>query len=204
MKVISVLNPKGGVGKSTIAINLARGIQLRNNSVLVIDTDFDQTSIFLWGENTDESFFDVLQCKPERIETAISKHKHYDYIIIDNAGKVEFAAIKVMQMSDMVIVPIQPSPFDLWGSITIIDVVKALKKAPPTFFLISRAKKGTKVINSIKRALKPIGIPVFNTVIHDRVDYVESAILNQTIFELNDEGAAEVNKLIDQVLEVID
>lgn len=203
MKVITLLNPKGGVGKSTVAINLARGLQLQGHYVLLIDTDIDQTSCSLWREDSPVDFFTVIQSRPDRISKALATHPNYDWVIIDGAGKVDLSLVKIIQNSDLVIIPVQPSAFDLWASMTILDTVDALKGAPPVSFLISRAKKGTKIKASLIATLIGLDKPILNSTIHEKVDYPESIAEGKTIYERNEAGAAEFNALINQIEEII-
>jgi len=121
-KIIVVSNGKGGVGKSTIAANIAIDLKNSGNKVALFDAEKKGTSIFL-SERDD---LDVYPGYDRMISQTLTAHKgNYDYIVVDTAG-VNSASMqgsqdnlqdlintKVIALADLVIVPLVPSPVDV-------------------------------------------------------------------------------------------
>jgi ATPases involved in chromosome partitioning len=107
MKVVSLLNRKGGVGKSTIACQLARGIQLTGRDVLVVDTDAQGTASD-WAESGDDTPL-VVKIDRATLEDDIPKAgKQYDVVIIDGAAKAERMNVSAVKASDSFSFPSSP------------------------------------------------------------------------------------------------
>lgn len=117
MKVISFLNPKGGSGKTTSVINIATCIA-RNNKVAVVDTD-PQQSLANWNK-AEKANFDVFTVASEKDVYTIRKElTDYPYVIIDGAGALSVITAAAVMVSDLVIIPVTPSPLDflrIWCS----------------------------------------------------------------------------------------
>ena len=166
MKVISVLNQKGGSGKTTIATHLARAIQLKGFSVLLVDSD-PQGSSRDWAAVNPENPVPVVGIDRPTIERDLKRIADKDYVIIDGAPQAADLAISAIKASDIIIIPVQPSPYDIWATSDLVDLVKQriemtdgkLKAA----FIVSRAIKGTKIGKEISTALTDYQLPVLET-----------------------------------------
>ena len=124
MPVISILNQKGGSGKTTIAINLARAYQWQGYSVLLVDSD-KQGSSRDWQSANPENPLPLLVLDKVSIDRDIKKIiDQYDYIIIDGSPQATEIAIATIRASDFILIPMQPSPFDIWASSNLIELVK--------------------------------------------------------------------------------
>ena len=123
MKVISVLNQKGGSGKTTIATHLARAIQLKGFSVLLVDSD-PQGSSRDWAAVNPENPVPVVGIDRPTIERDLKRIADKDYVIIDGAPQAADLAISAIKASDIIIIPVQPSPYDIWATSDLVDLVK--------------------------------------------------------------------------------
>ena len=129
--------------------------------------------------------------------------------MIDGAPQLEAMAVSAMKAANFVLIPVQPSPYDVWATSDLVDLLKArieimdgrLKAA----FVISRAIKGTKIGNEITGALSDYGLPVLSSRITQRVIYPTSAATGQTVFEREPEGEAalEVLALVDEIKQLL-
>ena len=103
-------------------------------------------------------------------------------------------------------IPVQPSPYDIWATSDLVDLVKQrieitdgkLKAA----FVINRAIKGTKIGAEIRKALEEYDLPVLESVIFQRVSYPSSASMGKTVTELepSSDGAKEIISLTNEIL----
>lgn len=206
MKIIAVLNQKGGAGKTTISTHLARAFQLSGSNILLIDSD-PQGSASDWGAARDDQPVPVVAINRPTIERDIKAISHgKDWIIIDGAPQVHDLAISAIKAADLIIIPVQPSPYDIWATSELVDQVKArieitdgkLKAA----FLISRAIKGTNIGQDVSDVLAGYGLPVLNARTHQRVIYPTSAASGNTVFDENPNCAAaqEIHSIVKEIV----
>lgn len=193
MHVIAVLNQKGGSGKTTIATQLVRALQLEGADVLLVDSD-PQGSARDWAAAHEDQPVPVVGIDRPIIEKSLKSIGRKDHIVIDGAPQIEALAVSAIKAADFILIPVQPSPYDVWATADLVDLVKTrievmdgrLKAA----FVISRAIKGTKIGNEITAALADYGLPVLASRIIQRVIYPTSAATGQTVFEFEPEGEA--------------
>ena len=207
MKVISVLNQKGGSGKTTIATHLARAIQLKGFSVLLVDSD-PQGSSRDWAAVNEENPVPVVGIDRPTIERDLKRIAEKDYVIIDGAPQAADLAISAIKASDIIIIPVQPSPYDIWATSDLVDLLTQriemndgkLKAA----FVVSRTIKGTKIGKEISVALSDYGLPVLKTSITQRVIYPTSASIGSSVLDEEPAGEAskEINNLINEILSI--
>ena len=133
-KVITIAQQKGGTGKTTLAVHLALAfIKYHNLKGAIIDTD-PQGSLGKWfmirseikltnGDLT----FKTASLWGAQYESKILKQKH-DIVIIDTPPKIEADARPAIEASDLVLIPISPSPVDFWATEPIIEIAQRAKK----------------------------------------------------------------------------
>jgi chromosome partitioning protein len=208
MHVIAVLNQKGGSGKTTIATHLARALQLEGGDILLVDSD-PQGSARDWAAAHEEQPVPVVGVDRPIIDKSLKSIGRKDYIIIDGAPQIEALAVSAIKAADLVLIPVQPSPYDVWATSDLVDLVKArievLDGRLQAAFVISRAIKGTRIGNEITSALADYGLPVLTSRIAQRVIYPTSAATGQTVFELEPEGEAaqEVRALLEEARQLL-
>ena len=207
MKVISVLNQKGGSGKTTIATHLARAIQLKGFSVLLVDSD-PQGSSRDWAAVNEENPVPVVGIDRPTIERDLKRIAEKDYVIIDGAPQAADLAISAIKASDIIIIPVQPSPYDIWATSDLVDLVKQRIEMTDgklkAVFVVSRTIKGTKIGKEISIALSDYGLPVLETSITQRVIYPTSASMGSSVLDEEPTGEAskEINNLINEILSI--
>ena len=200
MPVIAVLNQKGGSGKTTISTHLARAFQLSGASVILVDSD-TQGSARDWSAAHQDQPVQVVGIDRPTHERDLKALAKTDWIIIDGAPQAKELAVSALKAADLVLIPCQPSPYDIWAASDLVDLIKQrievtdgrLKAA----FVISRAIGGTKLGSEVTDALAGYGLPVLLSRIHQRVSYPTTAATGQTVFDLpgSGEAAAEFNAL---------
>jgi chromosome partitioning protein len=204
-KVIAILNQKGGVGKTTLAVHLATAFARKKRSVLLLDAD-PQGSALDWAaaRHGDPLFPVVGLPKPSIHKELPTLAVNYDLVIIDGPPRVYDVARSAIMASDLVLVPVQPSPYDVWAAKEIIDLLNEAAVYKPNLqkaFLINRKIVNTAIGRDVADALSEYPIPVLPTAISQRVPFAESATQGLTVYELDPEMLAsqEMNQLADEI-----
>ena len=123
MKIISILNQKGGVGKTTLATNIASKLYLNGSKVLLVDSD-PQGSARDWHA-VGNSEIAVIGMDRPTLERDVKKIANdFDWVIIDGAPQLTNMAVSAIKCSDLIIIPVQPPPYDIWASEELVDVIK--------------------------------------------------------------------------------
>lgn len=208
MKVVSVLNQKGGSGKTTVATHIARCFQLDGSSVILIDSD-PQGSARDWAAAREEQPLSVIGIDRPTIERDLKSLAKTDFVVIDGAPQAADLAVSAIKASDLILIPVQPSPYDIWAAADLVDLVKQrievtdgrLKAA----FLVSRAIAGTKLGQEVAEALVGYGLPVLTTRIMQRVAYPGSAATGRTVFDTDPDGeaAADFIALKNEIIQIL-
>lgn len=208
MSIISVLNPKGGCGKTTISTNLARALHDRGHSVLIVDSDPQGSARDWHAANEDNPIELVALDRPNNVKTLRSMAVNYDYVVIDGAAKLEDMIAAAIKVSDFILIPVQPSPYDIWAASDLVDFIKARQEVtdgvPLAGFVVSRVVEGTRLGGDVRAALDEYALPVFETTITQRQIYPQTASEGQTVFDAdNAKAKAETTALLDEVLAMI-
>ncbi len=204
MPIIAVLNQKGGSGKTTISTHLARAFQLEGKRVLLIDSD-PQGSARDWAAMREDQPVSTVGIDRPTIERDIKSIASVDWTIIDGAPQAQDLAVSAIKAANFVLIPVQPSPYDIWATSALVDLVKqrieltdgALKAA----FVISRAIKGTKIGQEVGHVLGDYGLPVLQSRITQRVVFPSSAASGRTVFDDDADGGAakEIQALVKEI-----
>ena len=210
--VISLLNSKGGTGKSTITTNLARSLQLDGFNVVIGDAD-PQGTARQWSSIADEDadMVPVFGLGYDTIEREVGKIKQaFDFIVIDGAAKMEARAMApIIKISDLILIPVQPSSADIWAAKDLVDAILARQEVtdgkPKALFVVSRQIIGTTLAGEVGEALETQGLKVLNGRTSQRVVYTDAIGDGVSVYELDREGKAckEVTDIKTGVLEVL-
>lgn len=206
MKVIAVLNQKGGSGKTTIATHLARSLQLTGADVLLIDSD-PQGSARDWAAVREDQPLTVVGIDRPTIDRDLRNVARKDYVVIDGAPQAADLAVSAIKAADFILIPVQPSPYDIWATADLVDLVKQRIELTDgklqAAFIVSRAIKGTRIGGEVTDALEGYGLPVLETRITQRVIYPSTAATGTTVQDQDPEGDAafEIKMLTKELLE---
>jgi len=206
--IIALLNQKGGVGKTTLAIHLAEVLSRLEKKVLLVDAD-PQGSALDWAANRPEDpRFPVIGLpKPTLHRELPAIAKNHDFVLIDGPPRVNELARAAIMASDLVLIPVQPSPFDVWAAKEIVDLLKeaiVFKENLKSAFVINRKIVNTAIGRDVVEALSTYPVPVLRTSIGQRVAFAESAAQGLTVLHIDPNGAAsqEVISLTSELLEL--
>jgi chromosome partitioning protein len=208
MPVIAVVGNKGGAGKTTLSVNLAAGLaqQSGEGRIAIIDAD-PQGSSLQWHEVAEVSdrisVFAATAALPSLIQELAGT---FNCLIVDCPPSVQAPqAVDVLKVSNLALIPVQPSPVDLWATVHIEQAISNARVFNPglqSMLVINQLEARTTLSRVVREALKEISLPVANTALRRRAVYRNSALEGKTVFEMGARGAAAVEELEQLIQEV--
>ena len=206
--IIGVLNQKGGVGKTTLSVNIAASLARRGARVLLIDAD-PQGSALDWTAARDgDPMFSVVGLPRPTVHKEIAKLAiDYDHVIIDGPPRVTDLARSAIMASDLVLMPVQPSPYDIWAADEVVRLVaeaSVFKENLKSAFVVNRKIANTAIGRDVGDALATYPVPVLAASVTQRVIFAEAAAQGLAVHELDELGpaAAEIEAVTDELLGV--
>lgn len=207
--IIAMAHQKGGVGKTTLSINLAGLLSRDGMKVLYVDAD-PQGSALDWSEarESEPLFSMVGMPKPILHKELPQLSKGYDCTIIDGPPRVGDITRSALVASNLALIPIQPSPYDVWAANEVMDIIKeasVYNENLKTAFVVNRKIVNTAIGRDVYGALEDFKTPVLSTPIHQRVIFAESASVGKCVFELDPTSAAakEIESLKTEIIKIV-
>jgi len=206
--IISFVNQKGGVGKTTTAINLASSLVRKNHKLVLIDAD-PQGSAATWHSIEDNQAFEILDHPGELTQADIeSLETAYDYVIIDAPPAVDDKVETILKASDLAILPVTPSSLDLWSCKETLDTMVRKSEAPlngKVQLLINRKIPGTRVGREVRQALDKFDAPVFETELCQRVAYIDAMKYGVSVMQFapGSKAAGEIEQWSQEVVALL-
>ena len=207
-RTIAVLNQKGGAGKTTLATNLAHALQLTGKDVLLVDAD-PQGSARDWSEASQGGICPVVALDRETLARDLPAITHgYDWVVIDGPPQIARISAAAVTAADVVLIPVQPSPYDIWSCADLVDIVEARRSIldghPLAAFVISRAITNTKLSGEASTALEGYRLPVLKARTTQRVAYPTTAATGSTVFsDPTGPAAREIEAIRDEIEEML-
>ena len=223
MPVITIASTKGGVGKSTLAVNLSAQFAKQGNDVALLDAD-PQGSAFKWstvrqavideGAELPNIFVASVQGQA-LLDLSQEKSNQGCYVFIDSAGVDNQSTRSALVRSDYVLMVAAPSTMDLWEVGTLLKAIDALgkvqKRTVPVFLLFNKASthRNVKSVDDARAFLQESLIfptHTLKTVIKDRIVYQHAIRDGKGVVEykpLNRDACREMRKLQDELMAVI-
>ena len=202
--IISFLNQKGGVGKTTLSVNVAAYLAEAGHRVLLIDAD-KQGSATTWASIREDAPFQVVSmARANMARDALKLATDYTYTIIDGPPHAEEIARSCIVASDFVALPIEPSGLSTWASDLTVKQVQEAQEFKPSLkcgFVVSRKIGNTVIGRDIRSMAKEAGIPVLTSDIEQRVAFAESLTMGKSIFEwaAGSNAAGEIEQLTKEI-----
>ena len=204
--VISILNPKGGAGKTTLVTNVATALHRRGSGVLIIDTD-PQATARDWRDaanGTAEKLPGVIGGSASMLGDELGPlTASYDYVLIDGSAKTEGVTGAAVRAADVVLIPVRPSPADLWAVADLVEIIQARRQVadrPKAAFVISAAPVGANVSDQVAEALEAYELPIFESRTGQRVAYAETLMGSTVLERPGSKAAAEIEAVTDELI----
>jgi chromosome partitioning protein len=212
MTIISVANSKGGVGKSTIAVNLAICAIKDGKKVLLIDADVQgsSTSFRAIREADDLQAVSIIQ---PTIHKDIESFSNFDLIFIDAGGRDNalFRSAITAASKGLLLIPVLPSQYDIWATEDTFKMLKEIRVYVPikACAVFNQVIQNTKISQEAKEALEELtvegDVTLLKTVLYNRIDYKKSISDGLGVVEYQPKGkaAAEITALYNEIKKVL-
>ncbi len=214
-KIIAVCNQKGGPGKTTLSMQLAGSLARRGQKVLVVDAD-PQGTATRWAATADDgkpfpASVVGLSAASSKVHREVKKFVgDYQYIIIDCPPAADSPVPQsALLIADLALVPIIPSPLDMWAAVGIRHVIENVSEINEDLrarLVINQCQPNTSLAREALEVLPEFGIDLCRTYIHQRQAYRQAAVYGQTVHDLGSKAAPaveEVEALTDEVVKLL-
>jgi chromosome partitioning protein len=203
--IISLVNQKGGVGKTTLATNVSDCISAKGLRVLLVDTD-PQGSVVQWQAINANTGFDVRHHPMPVSWSDIRRWAgDYDHLVIDAPPALGDITRSILALSDLAIVPIGPSPLDIWSSNETVMLIREAQRKNRNLeggLLICRKIPRTRIGREARDAMEDYDMAVFQTEVSQRIAYVQAMLAGVTVitYAPRSDAASEMRNLCDEIL----
>lgn len=205
-KVVTIAQQKGGAGKTTLACNLAVAWAQSGLKVATVDID-PQGSLTDWyraraaalGDGgTGLTHAQVSGWRTQReVERLVRDH---DVVVVDSPPHAETEAKLAVRVAALVVVPVQPSPMDLWATRPTLDLAKGEKR--PALIVLNRVPPRGKVADIVIQKAQELGVPVAGCMVGNRTGFAAAMMDGQGLVETErrSRGAEEIAELAREIL----
>ncbi|SDU87144.1 ParA family partition ATPase [Pseudomonas sihuiensis] len=207
--IVALLNQKGGVGKTTLATHIAGELALRGQNVILLDAA-PQGSALDWTQRRSQQglprLFSAVGLARETLhQEAPELARLADHVIIDGPPRIATLARSALLAADWVLIPVQPSPYDLWASAEMVNLIREAQMFRPLLraaFAINRRVRTTVIGCEARGALADQPLPPLQAEVRQRIVFAESVAAGRLARELAPDSAAsrEVSRLVDELL----
>ena len=194
--IVALLNQKGGVGKTTLATHIAGELAMRGQHVVLLDAD-PQGSSLDWTQRRSQQglprLFSAVGLARETLhQEAPELARRADHVVIDGPPRIAALARSALLAAERVLIPVQPSPYDLWASAEMVALIREAQVFRPAL----RAAFG------INQALADQPLPALRAEVHQRIVFADSVAAGRLARETAPVSAAarEITALVDELL----
>ncbi|WP_158666636.1 ParA family protein [Salinibacter altiplanensis] len=200
---ISTVNPKGGTGKTTIAVHLAVAACREGYSTHLVDTD-PQGSALDWGRMNPDGYDGPEVHRVSKEKSVAPFVTGAQVVIVDSPARLDERTGAVLSVSDVALVPVRPSALDLWGTSEFLELLKERADAGlQAAFVASQTDARTTLTAELRGELEGAGLPLLDG-LASRVAYARSMSEGETVLDgYNRTAADEVRVLIREVGELV-
>jgi len=207
MTVIVLASSKGGVGKTTLSMNLASGLARRDTTV-VVDAD-PQQSARQWRQVAEGATlcFDVEATDGRTGDVITEAVQAHRYVVVDCPPSfVAPQTQEALREADLLLVPMQPSPVDLWSGTHVVEWVSLAKRINPglsAWVVLNQVEPHTRLWKDVKEAMEELGLPSLRTMVRRRSAFRNAALTGATVYSIGSRGSAAVEEVEAVITEVL-
>lgn len=206
MPIVALVGNKGGAGKTTLCVNLATALSALAPTI-VLDAD-PQRSSLQWRDLAErDDAVRVIDAVDDVRSAAQAAAGTYEYLVIDCPPSVHAVqTAEVLAICQLALVPVQPSPLDVWATVHIEEKVEEARRVNPglrAVLVINQLEPRTLLSQQIRQGLAELSLPVAQTAIRRRMAYRSSALEGRTVMDLGVRGSEatdEIRQLIEEVV----
>ena len=191
--VIATANPKGGTGKTTVAVHLAVAVHRKGHPTALLDTD-PQGSALDWARQSPEGYNGptVEHIKEDLTLAAAVQQSDSEVVVVDSPARLDERTGRVLSVSDLVLVPVRPSGLDLWGTVEFVDLLETRVEGRNLVaaFVRSQADVRTSLSDELSGVIDRLGLPLLDGLTH-RVAYARTMTEGRTVLDGSDTTARE-------------
>lgn len=207
--IVALLHQKGGVGKTTLATHIAGELAMRGASVILLDAD-PQGSALDWTQRRSQQglprLFSAVGLARETLhQEAPELARRADHVVIDGPPRIAALARSALLAAERVLIPVQPSPYDLWASAEMVALIREAQVFRPLLraaFVINRRVAATVIGREARGALAEQPLPALRSEVRQRIVFADSVAAGRLARETAPDSAAarEITALVDELL----
>jgi len=203
--IITIAQQKGGAGKTSLAAHLAATWSIdKGRRVALFDLD-PQKSLTHWFHVRSEKIAEantmsLWPAQGWRLANELTRAaRDADVIVIDCPGKDDLGTRVAVRSADIVVMPVQPSPIDVWASKPTLELIA--KEGTPALIVLNRLPSRARLTDHLIVDLKRGSVPIARSALGNRISFAASFVEGKGITETEPHSvaAAEIKLLADEI-----
>jgi chromosome partitioning protein len=205
-RIVTIAQQKGGAGKTTVSVHLAVAwSRMKGKSVALVDVD-PQGSLGEWFEARERTLGEDKAGLEFRTASGWGARREaqrltrdYDFVVVDTPPHADLDAKPAIEAADLVIVPVQPTPVDLWATRSTLELLS--DRGPPGVIVLNRVPPRGRLTGEMIAAIEEFGGDIAKSTLGNRILYAACLGEGMTVMEMARTGkaAAEVDALAREI-----